>query len=145
MILDASSSASKHHEHNKKLRKKFNRDVESVYKAIPCNPFEMASFNTLNNSAPFSQSVSHQLKQVLPTGERQVKVFIRNRLLIKKTAITQKVSKNKFSLLSIGSTKSTSINLGVPFMIKLRNAVEHRLARADELFREELSGAPHCF
>ena len=30
-------------------------------------------------------------------------------------------------------------------MNKLRSAVEHRPARADELFREELYGIPHCF
>ena len=54
-----------------------------------------------------------------------------------KTAITEKkTSKNKYSLLNIGSTKSTSINLGMPFMNKIR--IEHRPARADELFREEL-------
>ena len=69
---DASSSAGKH-EDNEKIRQKFNRDVESVYQAIACNPFEMASLSTINNSAPFPQSVSDQLKQVLSTGERQVK------------------------------------------------------------------------
>ena len=105
----------------------------------------MASLSTINNSAPFPQSVSDQLKQVLSTGERQVKVFIQDRLLMHKTSITEKISKNKFPLLSIGSSKSTSINLGVPFMNKLRSAVEHRPARADELFREELYGIPHCF
>ena len=52
---DASSSAAKHHEDNEKFRQKFNRDVESVYQAIPCNPFEMASLSTINNSAPFPQ------------------------------------------------------------------------------------------
>ena len=105
----------------------------------------MASLNTIKNLAPFPQSVSDQLKQVLSTGERQVKVFIQDRLLMHKTSITEKISKNKFPLLSIGSSKSTSINLGVPFMNKLRSAVEHRPARADELFREELYGLPHCF
>ena len=30
-------------------------------------------------------------------------------------------------------------------MNKLRSAVEHRPARADELFRDELYGIPHCF
>ena len=105
----------------------------------------MASLSTINNSAPFPQSVSDQLKQVLSTGERQVKAFIQDRLLMQKTSITEKISKNKFPLLSIGSSKSTSINLGVPFMNKLRSAVEHRPARADELFREELYGIPHCF
>ena len=78
----ASSSAAKHHEDNKNVRQKFNRDVESVYQAIPCNPFEMASLSTINKSAPFPQSVSDQLKQVLSTGERQVKVFIQDRLLV---------------------------------------------------------------
>ena len=140
---DASSSAAKH-EDNKKFRQKFNRDVESIYQSIPCNPFEMASLSTINNSGPFLQSVSDQLKQVLSTGESQVK-FIQDSLLMQKTAITEKISKNKFPLLSIGSSRSTSINLGVPFMNKLRSAVEHRPARADELFTEELYGIPRCF
>ena len=137
----ASSSAAKHHEDNAK----FNRDVESVYQAIPYNPFEMSSLSTINNSAPFPKSVSDQLKQVLSTGERLVKVFIQDRLLMQKTAITVKISKNKFPLLSIGSSNSTSINLEVPFVNKLRSAVEHRTARADELFREELYGIPLLF
>ena len=137
---DASSSAAKNHEDYEK----FNRDVESVYQAIPCNPFEMASLSTINNSAPFPQSVSDQLKQVLSTGERQVKAFIQDRLLMQKTSITEKISKNKFPLLSIGSSKSTSINPGVPFMNKLRSAVEHRPARADDLYGEDLYGIPNC-
>ena len=48
-------------------------------------------------------------------------------------------------MLSIGSSKRTSINLGVPFKNKLRSAVEHRSVRADELFREELYGILHSF
>ena len=64
---------------------------------------------------------------------------------MQKTAITEKIGKDEFLLLGIGSSNSTSINLGVLFMNKLRSAVEHRPARADELFREELYGIPHCF
>ena len=71
---DASSSAAKHHEDNEKFRQKFNRDADSVYQTIPCNPFEMPS---LSNSAPFPQSVFDQLKQVLSTGERQAKHLFR--------------------------------------------------------------------
>ena len=141
---DTSSSAAKHHEDNEKFRQKFNRDFESIYQAIPCNPFEMSSLSTISNSALFSQSLSDQLKQILSTRERQVKVFIQDRLLMQKTAIAEKISRNKFPLLSTGSSKNTSINLGVPFMNKLRSAVEHRPARADELFREKLYGIPHC-
>ena len=109
---DASSSATKH-EDNEKFRQKFNRDVESFYQAVPCNLFEMTSLSTINNSAPFPQSVSNQLKQVMSTGKRQVKLFIQDRLLMQKTAITEKISKNNFPFLSIGSSKSTSINHGV--------------------------------
>ena len=65
---------------------------------------------------------------------------------MQKTAITEKNNnKNEFLLLSIASSKSTSINVGMPFINKLRNSVEHRPARADELFRETLYGIPHCF
>ena len=56
----------------------------------------MASLSTLNNPDPFPQSVSDQLKQFLSTGERQVKVFIQDRLLIKETAIMEKIDKSKF-------------------------------------------------
>ena len=64
---------------------------------------------------------------------------------MQKTAIIEKISKKRFPLLSIGFSKSTSINLGVPFMTKLRSAAEHQPTGADELFREELYGIPHCF
>ena len=90
--------ATEHHEDNEKIRQKFNRDVESVCQAISRNPFEMASLSTINNSAPFPQSAPDQLKQVLSTGERQVKVFIQDRLLLQRTAVTEKISKNKFLL-----------------------------------------------
>ena len=90
--------ATEHHEDNEKIRQKFNRDVESVCQAISRKPFEMASLSTINNSAPFPQSAPDQLKQVLSTGERQVKVFIQDRLLLQRTAITEKISKNKFLL-----------------------------------------------
>ena len=86
----------KHHEDFEKFRQKFNRDVESVYQANPCNPFEMASLSAINNSAPFPQSVSDQLKQVLSTGERQVKVFIQDRLLMQKTTIQKKSVRTSF-------------------------------------------------
>ena len=87
---DASSSVAKHHEGSKKFRQISNRDFGSAYQAVPCNPFEMASFSILNNSAFLLQSVSDLLKQILSTAERQFKVFIQNRLLMQKTAITEK-------------------------------------------------------
>ena len=44
---NASNRAAKHHEGNAKFRWKFNKDVESFYQAIPCNPFEMASLSSI--------------------------------------------------------------------------------------------------
>ena len=105
----------------------------------------MASLSTLNDSAPFPQSVSDQLKQVLSTGERQVKVFIQDRLLMQKTAIMKKISKNKLPLLNIGSRKNTSINVGVLFMNKLRSVVEHRPARADEYLEKSFTSTTLIF
>ena len=64
---------------------------------------------------------------------------------MQKTAMMEKISKNKFHLLNIGSTKSASINLRGAFMNKLRSNVGHRTARANQLFIEELYGVPHCF
>ena len=116
--------ATEHHEDNKKVRQKFNNNVESIYQEISCNPFQMTSLSAIYNSDPFPQSVSDQAKQVLSTRERQVKAFIQDRLLMQRTAITEKISKNKFLLWSIRSSKSTFINLGVPFMNKFRSAVE---------------------
>ena len=88
--------ATEHHEDNEKIRQKFNRDVESVCQAISRNPFEMASLSTINNSAPFPQSAPDQLNQVLSTGERQVKVFIQDRLLMQKTTIQKKSVRTSF-------------------------------------------------
>ena len=56
----------------------------------------MASLSPIYNSAPFPQSVSDQARQVLSTGERQFKAFIQDRLLMQRTAITEKISKKKF-------------------------------------------------
>ena len=105
----------------------------------------MASLSTLKNSAPFPESVSDQLKQIRSSGERQVKLFIQDRLLMQKTTITEQICKNKFYFLNIESTKSTSINLEVPYMNKLWSAVEHRPAIANEIFREENCRVLHCF
>ena len=58
----------------------------------------MTSLSAIYNSDPFPQSVSDQAKQVLSTRERQVKAFIQDRLLMQRTAITEKISKNKFLL-----------------------------------------------
>jgi len=70
------ASALKHHEDNESFRIKFNKDVDSVYRAIPFNPFEISSLSALHNSIAFHQYVSDELKQILSTGENQVKEFI---------------------------------------------------------------------
>ena len=139
------SSTLKHHEDNEQFRMNFSKDVNTLYNAMPCNPFEMDSLCTLNNSDPFPQTVVDKLKQVLPSGEEQVKLFIKDRLLMQKIPINGKISKNNFPLLTNEPSKSSTVNFGVSFTNKHMSAVEHRPSLADSLFAEELYGVPHCF
>ena len=135
----------KHHEDNEQFRANFKKDVDTVFNAMPCNPFEMTSLCALNNLHPFPPLVVDNHKQVLPSGEAQGKMFINDRLLMEKVPITGKISKNNFPILKNEPSKNRAVNLGVSFMNKLRSAVEHRPSLADALFSEELYGVPHCF
>ena len=141
-----SASALKYHEDNDNFRTKLNKDVDSVYRAIQFNPFEISQLSALHNSIPFLQSVSDELKQILSTGENQVKEFISDRLLMRKLPITGTISKNNFLLLKNQSSKNDNpIKLTIPFMNKLRSAVEHRTIKDDEFFNGEIYGVPQCF
>ena len=141
-----SSHSLKHHEDNDQFRTTFNKDVDTVYNAIPCNPFEMETLCALNNSKSFPPSVLIQLKKILPQGEENVKAFIKDRLIMQKVPINEKITKNQYSLLKeAGKAKKTQVNFGVALMNKLRSAVEHRPSKAAELFEGELYGVPPCF
>ena len=87
------------------------------------------------------------LKNMLSTGENQVKEFIVNRLILQKVSISETIRKNNFSLLKSqhSSGGRNGWNFGVALMNKLHSAVEHRSLLADSLFAEELYGVPHCF
>ena len=142
--LHASSSL-RHHEDNEQFRANFSKDVETVFNAIPCNPFEIGSLCALNDTSyVFPESVTERLKEILSEGETQVQAFINDRLLQQKTPITAKITKNKFPILKREETNN-SVDLGVSFMNKLRSAVEHRPLQAAELFDGELYGVPSCF
>ena len=116
----------KHHEDNEHFRKNFSKDIETVYKAIPCNPFEMDSLSALNNSNPFPPAVATELREMLVKGEGQVCTFIQDRLIMPNIPITKEITKNKFNLLKVEEGKGKQVNFGVSFMNKLRSAIEHR-------------------
>ena len=146
---DSSNSASdlSHHEDTEHFRIDFCNDVHSLYKAIPCNPFEHYALCSMNNSLSFPPSVSLGLKELLTTGEEQVKTFIEERLLTQKVSINATISKNNFPLLKREQQikRCNEVNLGAPFMNKLRSAVVHRPVQAEEFFKGELYGVAHCF
>ena len=77
----------KHHEDNDQFRSTFKKDVDTVYHAIPCNPFEMETLCTLNNSKPFPPTVVTQLKKIILQGEDQVKTFINDCLIMQKVPV----------------------------------------------------------
>ena len=70
--LQLNSTQRKHHVDNVQFMVNFSRDVDSVYKSIPCNPFELGSLWLLKNSNLFQTSVLENLKKILPTGEELV-------------------------------------------------------------------------
>ena len=51
---------------------------------IPCNPFEMEMFCSLNNLKPFPPTVLTQLKKITLQGEEQVKTCINDRLIMQR-------------------------------------------------------------
>ena len=82
----------------------------------------METLCTLNNSKPFPPAVLTQLKKIIPQGEEQVKTFIKDRLIMQKVPVNQKISKNGYSLLKEeGKAKKPQGSLGVALVNKLRN------------------------
>ena len=146
---DSESQASqlKHHEDNKHFQEQFSKDVNTVFHAIVCNPFEIDSLCALNDtSRVFPDSIGEKLREMLPTGEAQVVAFINDRLLFQKSPITETITKNNFPILNVEKQKKAqSIDLSVTFMNKLRSSVVHRPLQAEKLFDEELYGVPACF
>ena len=98
----------------------------------------MASLSTINNSNPFPQSVSDQLKQVLSTGERQFKALFRIGCWCRELQLQKK------SVRTIFFMKHTVVKEHID---KSRGVVYEqgqKCCRADELFREEVWGIQHC-
>ena len=140
------SSRLKHHEDNAQFRANFNKDVGTVYAAIPGNPFELESLSAINNSKQFPPAISVQLRELLDKSEESVIQFINDRLVMQKVPISEKISKNNFSLINTQNDgKESRANFGVPFMNKLRSAIEHRPFKAEEFFKGEIYGVPPCF
>ena len=107
----------------------------------------MGSLRAINNSAQLFSTISVWSIEISPVYWGKVSQSIYSGYVAdaENCNYRKKNNKNEFLLLSIASSKSTSINVGMPFINKFRNSVEHRPARADELFREKLYGIPHCF
>ena len=73
-----------------------------------------------------------------------MKFFIGDRLILQKTNTSGMIKKSKFSLLKHEKT-SIVVDVGANFIIKLRNAVQHRRLQASNFFNTEIYGVPACF
>ena len=91
------TTSTKHHENNEYFRLNFIKDAQTVFNAIPCNPFLLDSLCTINDIAyTFPKSVVETIKIELSKGETQVKVFMIHRLILQKTPITVKIIETSF-------------------------------------------------
>ena len=84
------TTSNKHHVDNEHFRLNFRMDVQTVFKAILYNSFQLDSLCTINDIAyKLPESVVEKIKIVLPEWETQVKSFISGRLILQKTPITE--------------------------------------------------------
>ena len=71
--------------------------MEKVYKGIVTNPFLLNKLTSISNTAlVFPDYVFHNISVLKSTGEKQLKQFFNDRLILGKEAIDSKLTKNQF-------------------------------------------------
>jgi len=144
-----SQTFKKHHEDNETFNKDFLNDTATLYNNFLVNPFMLKRLTVVNNpEIIFEENVYFNLTQLETTGKKQVKTFIKDRLITSKHPITAKISLNHFILPgSTKSTKQTSFvdkRLTNSFTTKLRAAITYRRQHAKILFSSEIYGYSQC-
>ena len=91
--LSHTFSILKHPEDNKQFRTHFSKDADTVFNAIPCNPFEINFVPKMIHHI-FSLNLSPRDKEILTAEKAHVKSFIKN--LNQKIPIFDKIPKNNF-------------------------------------------------
>ena len=83
-----------------------------------------------NKDMVFEDNIYCNLEQLLKTGEKQLHLFIEDRLIMSKQPISARKTLNHFQLLGFKSTKKQSSlvdkQLSPAFIEKLRSAVTYR-------------------
>ena len=80
------TTSTKHHKDNEHFHLNFRKDLQTVFNAILCNPFQLDSLCTINDIVyTFPDSVVETIKIVLSVWETRVKSC--NRLILQKTPI----------------------------------------------------------
>ena len=83
------TTSTKHHKDNEHSHLNFRKDVQTVFSAIPHNPFQPDSLRNINDiTYTFPESVVETIEIVLSEEETQFKSFISDHLIFKKTPIT---------------------------------------------------------
>ena len=133
----------KHHENNPIFTKDFIKDTTTLLNNFPDNPFVLSDLTVINNTdMVFEDNVYCNLAQLLKTGEKQLHLFIDDRLILSKQTLSAKITLNHFQLPGFKSTKkhasSVDKRLNFAFITKLRSAVTYRSEHAKLLFSSEV-------
>ena len=120
--------------------------MEKVYKGIVTNPFLLNKLTSISNTAlVFPDYVFHNISVLKSTGEKQLKHFFNDRLILGKEAIDSKLTKNQFVLPGHVDPieKKKSMVIKESQLTKLRSALDYREIEAKNLFSQELLGVAH--
>jgi hypothetical protein len=96
---DTSSEPKKHHEDNLSYQKKFFNDVQNVFDGMVVNPLKQGKLTAVNNTQiVFDPLVYQDVSTLEAIGQKQFETFWKERLVIGKTSIDEKITKNNILL-----------------------------------------------
>lgn len=141
--LTASSDKSK--EESEAFSAKFMNDCVKLKQAITTNPFSDTPIHKLNTAVLFSEETVAAIYAVFTVGKNQKEMFIRDRLVIGKLKVMDKIPKNSLALPghSIKNKTKSSIvvnTLTTKTLIKLREATSKRHSLAIQVFESDFTG-----
>ena len=115
--------------------------MEKVYKGIVTNPFLLNKLTSISNTAlVFPDYVFHNISVLKSTGEKQLKHFFNDRLILGKEAIDSKLTKNQFVYpghVDPSEKKTENLKLTKESQLtKLRLALDYREMEAKNIFSE---------
>ena len=98
MLEDDDSNLHLYHEDSAAYRKRFSKDVKTLYKSVTINPFSQTKLMTINNSHVIPDVAFITLKKMEEVGEKQFNDFLNDRLICQKVSICKAIPKKDFCI-----------------------------------------------